>query len=185
MRVLIATVLLGALALAAVDPRIAHFKERVDQYAALRTAAARKVPGLPKAATPEQIEKYEQALAVEIRNTRAGAKQGDVFTPEIQPVILQIIKDNLHGATHAEARATARQGNPEVEKTPGETTPAIEVNAVYPRNAPVSSVPPYLLLQLPKLPKDVQYRFSGQTLILADTLSGVIIDYMKGAAPGL
>jgi hypothetical protein len=46
-------------------------------------------------------------------------------------------------------------------------------------------VPPLLLLQLPKLPADIEYRFVGRTLLLRDSKSNLIIDYMKEAAPGV
>ena len=46
-------------------------------------------------------------------------------------------------------------------------------------------MPPKLLLQLPPLPKNVEYRFVGKTLILYDSLSNLIIDYLPGAAPAL
>jgi hypothetical protein len=170
---------------AAEDPAVEAFSQRVDQYVKIRDASRQKVPGLPKDATPEQIQKHEQALVVEIRTVREGAKPGDVFAADVRPLFLKILKENFAGPANKEARETARQGNPGRELEKGESAPAILVNAVYPKSAPLSSVPPLLLLQLPKLPKDVEYRFSGQTLLLFDSLSNLIIDFMKGAAPGV
>ncbi len=176
---------LAAMAAFAEDAAVTEFSKRVEQYVNIRTAAQRKVPGLPKDATPEQILKHEQALILEIRTAREGAKPGDVLTPAVQPLFRKILKDNFAGPENKDARERARQGNPGRDLEPGERAPAILVNSVYPKSAPLSSVPAQLLMELPKLPKDVEYRFSGQTLILWDSLSNLIIDFMKGAAPGV
>ena len=89
----------------------------------------------------------------------------------------------LKGPENQNTRASIKEGNPKHEKAPGEVSPVIHVNAVYPKNAPLSTVPPTLLLTLPKLPKDIEYRFVGRTLVLRDRESNLIIDYMKEAAP--
>lgn len=170
---------------AAEDPAVAVFTKNVNEYVKIRDAAKQKSSNLPKNSTPEQIQRSEQTLQSEIKAARANAKPGDIFTPEIQPLFRKILKDNFAGPANKEARETARQGNPTHELEKGEAPPAIQINAVYPKSSPMSSVPSLLLLQLPKLPKDVEYRFSGQTLILYDSLSNIIIDYMKGAAPEL
>jgi|KBSMisStandDraft_5_1062788.scaffolds.fasta_scaffold787513_2 hypothetical protein len=170
---------------AAEDPAVAAFTKNVNDYVKIRDAAKQKASNLPKNATPEQIQRAEQGMQAEIRTARANAKPGDIFTPDIQPLFRKILKDNFAGPENKGARDTARQGNPKNELDKGEAPPAIQVNAVYPKSSPTSSVPALLLLQLPKLPKDIEYRFNGQTLILLDSLSNIVIDYMKGAAPEL
>src|SRR5262249_16843708 len=82
---------------AAAKPGVEAFGHRVRTYMKIREAALHKVPGLPKSATPEQIEQHETALVAEIRARRAGAKQGDVFVPEVQPLFRKILKENLAG----------------------------------------------------------------------------------------
>jgi hypothetical protein len=89
----------------------------------------------------------------------------------------------MQGPQGKKARATIKEGNPKNEKAPGEVEPVLKVNAEYPKNSPLSTVPPSLLLRLPKLPKDIEYRFVGRTLILRDREANIIIDYMKEAVP--
>ena len=113
------------------------------------------------------------------------AKQGDIFTASAAPVFVAILKNNLSGSQSKDSRHVIEQGNPANETEAGEKTPTIQVNAVYPRSASLSSVPPLLLLQLPALPMDIEYRFVGRTLVLRDNLSNLIIDYLKEAAPPL
>jgi hypothetical protein len=176
---------LAAVAYAAGDARVEVFTQRVNEYVKLRETAKGKAPRMPKSATPEQMENHDKAMAAAVQTARAGAKQGDIFVAESRPLFLQILKTHFSGAANQNTREVARQGNPSREKEPGEAVPVIRVNAPYPKSSPLSSVSPMLLLQLPKLPKDIEYRFSGQTLLLLDTASNLIIDYLTGAAPGV
>jgi hypothetical protein len=187
MRPVLTFLVLAGCVCGADDPKIAAFTQRVEQFVKIRNEAKQKAGSLPKASTPEQIQAAERKMLEAIRTARADAKQGDIFTPDIQPLFRQILKDNLSGADKEkkESRQTARQGNPQNDKEKGEAAPVVGVNAAYPKSAPLSSVPPLLLLQLPKLPTDIEYRFVGETLILWDNISNVILDYMKGAAPGV
>ncbi len=185
MRLPAAAALISFVAFAEGDQASKAFEARVEEYAKIRKAATAKVPPLPKAATPEQIVAHENALVEAIRAVRPNARPGDVFTPEVRPLFAAIIKDNLSGSTNQPSRAIARQGNPKHDAGVGEAQPVIEVNAVYPKSAPVSTMPPLLLMQLPPLPKDIEYRFVGGTLVLYDSLSNLIIDYIPKAAPGL
>ena len=57
------------------------------------------------------------------------------------------------------------------------------MNAYYPDDAPLSSVPPSLLLNLPALPEEVRYRFVGRHLILRDTDANVILDFLRDVVP--
>jgi hypothetical protein len=186
MRLLLAiAALLQIAAFAADDAESKAFTMRVEQYVKIRKAAINKSPPLSKTAKPEEIVKYENALAATIRLARLNAKEGDLFTPEVKPMFLAILKRNLDGSANQSHREIARQGNPPRDAESVEAQPVIQVNAIYPKSAPVSSMPPLLLKQLPALPKDIEYRFVGNTLILYDSLSNLIIDYLKGAAPAL
>ena len=44
-------------------------------------------------------------------------------------------------------------------------------------------MPPDVLLALPTLPKDVEYRFAGKHLLLFDSKANIIIDFMLNAIP--
>jgi hypothetical protein len=57
------------------------------------------------------------------------------------------------------------------------------VNGVYPETAELLEMPPSLLLVLPKLPKQVRYRFVGNNLLLVDRENHLIVDYMTNALP--
>ena len=185
MRLLLLASLLSTVSFGADDPKLQAFSGRVEKYAKIRAESISKVPRLPKQAKPEEIERHEKALVDVIRTARPNAKQGEFFTPDTLPLFAKILKNNLAGPENQTARDTAKQGNPKFDKEIGQTDPVMQVNAVYPKTAPLSTVPPDLLIQLPPLPKDIEYRFVGRTLVLWDNLSRLIIDYIKEATPVL
>ena len=54
----------------------------------------------------------------------------------------------------------------------------LKVNYPYPETKEVSTMPPTLLLRLPQLPKELNYRFVGRHMLLIDKENGLILDYM-------
>jgi hypothetical protein len=158
------------------DPMKA-FQARIMDYVALHKKAAGSIPSVPKNVTdPTIIAQYEQKLTQAIRLLRPKAKQGDIFTPDAQKMVVKIIKTRLDG----NAKSTILgDGNP---KSPESAAPVnLAVNAVYPPSAPVSTMPPSLLMALPTLPPEVEFRFVGQTLILRDVQANMIVDLMPNA----
>jgi hypothetical protein len=183
MKAIALAILLPCVVVAAVDPLLESFQERLDAYVKLRKAAADSVPALKKNASAQEIQNHDLALADAIRKARPNAKPGNIVSPDVKPVFAKLLRHELTGPGSQKTKASIKEGNPKNEKAAGEVEPVIAVNAVYPKNAPLSTVPPSLLLRLPKLPKDIEYRFVGRTMILRDRQADLIIDYMKEAVP--
>jgi hypothetical protein len=154
---------------------VAAFEERVRSYSKLREQLEEKLPKLPKEATPEQITAHKQTFQQMVLSARAGAKQGDVFTPEAARVVRAIIKREFEGSEGKELRQTVLEA--ETQGVP------VRVNHTYPESKELVEMPPTLLLKLPQLPKQVRYRFVGNNLLLVDRENGLIVDYMTGALP--
>jgi hypothetical protein len=154
---------------------IKEFKKRVDVYMKLREDVQRNAPPLKDEATPNQINAHEEALAAALRHARKGAKAGDIFFPGIESYVRTVIAGETRGRTGASSRAAIKDGNPRVEGGP---PVKLAVNARYPQSAPLSVVPPELLLKLPELPKELEYRFVGPHIILRDAGAGLIVDYI-------
>jgi hypothetical protein len=55
----------------------------------------------------------------------------------------------------------------------------LKVNARYPADAPLPTVPPNLLANLPQLPEDLEYRIIGRDLILRDVHANLIVDFAR------
>ena len=151
------------------------FVSRVNEYSLLREQVESKLPKLPKKATPEQIEQHKTELLRSVQAARAGAKHGDVFTPEASAMIRTIIKTDMKGRERREFRETVFEA--ETKGVP------VKVNAAYPESKELTEMPPSLLLALPQLPKQVRYRFVGTNLLLVDREINLIIDYMPRALP--
>jgi hypothetical protein len=175
-----------------IDPSVlANFQEEVQEYVALRKRLAGQVPPLPPQSTPEQIAAHQQAFKQAIQQARRGAARGDFFKKKVEAAIRRIIQKEMRGPDHAPIVKEIQQGNPKLEGVPKESNPkaeakepvALRVNGDYPDEAPLSSVPPTLLLKLPQLPEEVKYRFVGRHLILRDTEANVILDFIWDAVP--
>lgn len=179
----IALVAVTAIYAAAPEDPVQVFQARVKQYVDLNKAVAKKAPKLPDQATPEQMQAHEEALSKGIRAARSTAKQGDVFVPVVQQYLANLIKKHFQGPQKAENRATVKEGNPKYEGPRAGLPIRLEANGPYPKNSPVSTIPPFLLLHLPKLPQEVEYRFIGRTLILHDVAANIIVDYLPEVLP--
>jgi hypothetical protein len=59
----------------------------------------------------------------------------------------------------------------------------LRINYPYPETKAMSLVPPSLLLNLPQLPKQLEYRFVGRHLVLLDERANLIVDFMLNAVP--
>ncbi len=166
-----------------VDAPSTAFTQRLNDYVKIRTQAITQVSAATKNTTPTDIAQHESALAAAIQKARAGVQPGNIFTPEVTAMFEKLLRTSLTGPDSADRRASIKEGNPRIEKAPGQVDPVIQVSAVYPKSAPLSTVPPSLLMKLPALPKDIEYRFVGRTLILRDSQSNLIVDFLRQAVP--
>jgi hypothetical protein len=159
------------------------FHSKVNEYVQLQKKVSATVPPLTKTESdPGKIAAHIRSVAQGIQHARANAKQGDIFVPESVPEFRQIIRGELEGKQGAASRQTVKTGNP-AEEPDSTAKVVLAVNQPYPDRAPLSSVPPGLLLKLPQLPKELEYRFLGRNLILLDATSNLIVDYLLDVVP--
>jgi hypothetical protein len=59
----------------------------------------------------------------------------------------------------------------------------LDVNGAYPARLPSTTVPPTLLLRLPRLPDKLAYRIVGHDFVLQDTEAWLIVDFIPGELP--
>jgi hypothetical protein len=163
----------------AVAPK--KFDSAIGEYLKLRKRASEGIAALKPKAIPEQIQAHKVALAQAIREARSDVQQGTVFTAEVEEYFREIIRSEMRGRHGAPAKAAAKQGNPAAEALAAPVV--VKVNAPYPDSAPLSTVPPTLLLRLPRLPKELEFRFVGRHLILRDVDASLIVDYIPNAIP--
>jgi len=150
------------------------FESRVARYLELRKKEAGSSPRPTN--SPEKIVDSQQDLATKIKALRPDAKQGDIFTPEIADYFRHQISATLAGHDGHKIRASLRHAEP-VHALP------LQVNQVYPKGIPLQSPPATLLLNLPNLPKELEYRIVGHNLVLHDIAPNIVVDFVVNAIP--
>lgn len=175
----LAAIVLGVAAGAAQTPHVnpdaqilADFTARVKTYTDLRDKVDNGAPTLKPTTDPAKILEAERALAARIRAARATAKPGDIFAPAIEKKFRALLRPEVKGRLGSETRSVILDEKPAVW---------LKVNAEYPPDQPLSTVPAQVLETLPTLPDGLEYRFVNHHLILRDTRANVIVDYLLNA----
>jgi len=148
---------------------LVEFSARMDAYAALRESLSVGIPRLAVTDNPAEILRAETALAERIRQARAKAKRGDIFSSRIRTAVRRTLALTIDAGICEAIRSD----------NPGEF--AYSINATYPKQRALSTVPPSILGALPRLPDDVMYRFLDRDLVLHDTRANIILDRIDDA----
>jgi|SRR5688572_12646220 len=143
---------------------VADFSTRVWSYSELRSKLEEGLPPLTVTDDPAEIRRAVHARARRIRAARAGAQEGEIFTPTISVEFRKVLLLEMNASTWAAI----------MDDNPGEFSS--QINGTYPEDKPLSTMPPNILAVLPRLPDDIEYRFVGRHLILLDTRASVILD---------
>ena len=156
-------------------PVMADFKARVEKYADLHKQLAKGAAAQKETADPKQINAAQAALAARIQAARVDAKHGEIFTPEIRAEFRRLLKPELKGEDGRDAKAILKDDAPAPGSVP------FKVNAKYPEDQPLPTVPAKMLITLPPLPAPLEYRVVGQHLLLLDTAADLVVDYILNA----
>ena len=154
---------------------VEEFTAQVKAYAALRARHEATLPKLPKEATPQQIDFNQRELGRLIKQARAAAKPGDIFTPTMQAYVRTQLVKVFTGPEGAARLASVMDENPVGTR--------VAVNDRYPDRIPLSTMPPEVLQVLPKMPEELEYRFVGDNLVILDPHAHIIVDYVPAALP--
>ncbi|HXD21304.1 MAG TPA: hypothetical protein VN654_30060 [Vicinamibacterales bacterium] len=187
---------------------LADFQKRIDAYMAVHKNAAKDAPPLKETKNPAEIKKAQEMLGAKIRAARATAKPGDIMTPEIRnkfrrlmyPVVQPTARDKaappspvkdvpvtgtpVQGTSGKAVKADVKEElkeNAEEQEEEGGKPIVLKVNAMYPPDSPLPSTPPQILMSLPKLPEQLEYRLVGKTLIIRDVEANIIVDFVPNA----
>ena len=172
-----AIVLAAAAAQAPANPQavaLDDFTRRCQAYLELRASLATKLEPLAPTASAADLTARQQALAAALRTARAQARPGDLIPAAVQEQIRATVKADMQRREPAAKRAA-------LQEVPGGAPPGI--NAAYPEQAALPTVPPLLLASLPRLPDNLQYRFYGRHVVILDGDVEIVIDYVRDAVP--
>jgi hypothetical protein len=173
-------ILLGAAGLQA--PRVnedalalKEFTDAVQEYVRLHKHLAGSLTPNKRTVDPAKIKAYQDSLARKIQEARAGAKQGDIFTPASALRFRRLIKNHFQGPHGAQSKETIRQGEP--------VKVVLRVNDSYPKGVPLTTMPATLLQNLPQLPEEVKYGIVNRDLILRDARAHLVVDFIRDVLP--
>ncbi len=151
------------------------FEKRIDDFVRLEKSLAKGLSATKPTTESQTILDRQHELARKIREARKQAKQGDIFTPEIAKEFRRLLGIARQGQNDTHIKKSLERAEP-VRLT-------LHVNDAYPPNIPLQSTPPTILLNLPRLPPEVEYRIVGRTLVLRDAVANIVIDLIPDAVP--
>ena len=157
---------------------VAEFERRVDQYVTLHRLLESSTPALRPTMKMEEIDGAMRELARRIQRARTNAQQGDIITPDVARVFRRRIATCL---TPEDWAALFEEMAEDDDGVSAGATPALQVNREWPSLALFDFVPPQLLLALPPLPAELEYRIIGRSLILWDHHANLIVDILPDA----
>lgn len=161
---------------AAPAPRIQQFNQRVTAYVKMLHTAESGVPTSKPTQSSAAVDQRRATVAARVRAARAHAKAGDIFSPAIAAQFRRWIAATLAGPNGHAIRVSLANAEPL-------RTQPLTVNSRYPSDVPLQSTPPSLLQDLPPLPKELEYRIVGRSLVLRDRDANLIVDFIPDALP--
>ncbi len=156
---------------------VQSFEQRISDYIKLRKTAEGGLPALKRPSdSQEMIRRHERSLRKAIVAARPTAREGNIFTPEICAEF-----NHLVGIAYQADSQHIRESFSHAE--PGTWNVRLRINGEYPDNRPLQSMPPSLLMNLPPLPPELEYRAVGRNLVLRDIGANLVVDMIPGGIP--
>jgi hypothetical protein len=153
------------------------FQRRVDEYITVHRMVEGPLPPLRPTRNMSEVRQTMQALALLIQTARPNAQQGDIITPEVG----RMFKRRIGTCLSPEAWHLILAEIDEEAETAAAPAVTLRANMPWPETLPYSFMPPQLLLALPPLPPELQYRIIGRSLVLWDHHADLIVDFLPGA----
>lgn len=154
---------------------VRDFQKRVEDYHKLRKTVEQKLSALKQTESQAAIQGHEEGIAAGIREARGAAKQGDIFSPQITAEFRRLIGMSMQGADAKRIKESLKSSEP--------VQLPLKVNDTYPSKLPLQSTPPTLLMNLPKLPDELEYRLVGRSLVLRCAKGNLIVDFIPNVMP--
>lgn len=142
-----------------------------QSYVELRHRVEATLPALRVTEDAAEILGREAGIGSAVRAARRGAVQGAIFTAAVT--------ENVRLALAADVtRRSASDWMHLMSEVPAMPP---RINELYPTGEALATFPPLLLQALPELPIDFEYRFMGRHLVVRDSRTNLIVDYLPDA----
>lgn len=152
-----------------------EFHNRIQQYVRIHRHADTIVPHIAPTNSAKRIIDRRHALAAEIAKERGTISESNIFTPEIDAYFDRLI--------HAAYRANARGIEASLECVSLLREEKLKPNDTYPEGADYIVMPSTILLHVPQLPTELEYRIINKDLIVRDREANLIVDILRNAIP--
>jgi hypothetical protein len=152
-----------------------NFQQRINDYVNLERNLAKGIPINKPTDEPHVILERQRELARKIRAARNKARQGEIFTPAISKEFRRLLGLAMAGGNNVGIQKSLARSEP--------VRLALHVNETYPADVPLQSTPPTILINLPRLPPELEYRIDGHALVLRDTGANIVVDIIPDAIP--
>jgi hypothetical protein len=152
------------------------FNARVTDYLRIRQEITARLPAPERMFDdPAEMLRQRALLREAIRNARAGARRGDVFTPDAALAFRRIIVSTVVTA-RVDPRYLVHGFND--DRLPGAKRPAVNGKFDWRLGAWMW---PALLRDLPRLPPELEYRIVDDDLVLIDPRASLVVDILDDA----
>lgn len=154
-----------------------RFQQAVDAYMALHEGVERSLPPLQVTPDMERIGAITTAMADAMRTARSSAVEGEIFNSEVAAIIRGMLRD----LTSRDERGTdVLSFTEDDEEGPTLWRPLIHDEFDW---TGATQMSPWVLMALPPLPQELQFRFVGCDLVIVDLHSSLIVDVLPDALP--
>lgn len=155
----------------------AEFARRIDEYAQLHRRLEGGLPAEEPFDDPHVMLESARRLAKAIRHARRDARPGDIFTACPARLFRAIIAETL-SRDGRDPRQVIRSLND--ERLPGARYPVVNGRYDWRLGAWMW---PALLIELPALPREIEYRLVDEDLVLIDLRANLVVDILEKAMP--
>jgi hypothetical protein len=152
------------------------FVVATHEYAGMHRRLEAQIGSIEITSSIGEINRIVQQLAAAIRAERAGAKQGDYFTPALVHELRAAIDGALRAndLTADDVIDAGRVDGIDYRRLD------LRVNGTFPWVLGVAMFP-CVIDALPALPPELQYRIVGDDLLLIDVHASLIVDILPSA----
>jgi hypothetical protein len=154
-----------------------EFNNRLGVYVSVHRRMAQSSPHIKPSRSGANVVQQQNTLATKIQATHT-AEEGKVFTPDVSAYFHRQI-EAAYMANSQAIQASLEMTESGAEQGGGK----VMVNQPFPEAVPHRSMPPTILLRLPRLPNCFQYEIANRDLVIRDMESNLVVDVMRDAIP--
>jgi hypothetical protein len=149
------------------------FNDRVQSYIKVHRQVEEKfnLPHMKPTHSIAKIRQRQHAMARHIRELRASEHDGVIFTPEVRAYFTRTVASAYQANSEGIFASLACVSDVVEQK--------LAANDVYPETWDYNAMPPTILLHIPKLPAELEYRIVNRDLIIRDVEADVIVDVLR------